>query len=59
MCTVRESHLHFLKMINLGKHWDVEHWPDNWTATTVDGARSAQFEHTLLWVLLSFSAAVH
>lgn len=23
-------------------------WPDNWTATTSDGSRSAQFEHTLL-----------
>lgn len=23
-------------------------WPDNWTATTSDGKRSAQFEHTLL-----------
>lgn len=23
-------------------------WPDNWTATTTDGKRSAQFEHTLL-----------
>jgi methionyl aminopeptidase len=23
-------------------------WPDEWTATTVDGRRSAQFEHTLL-----------
>eukprot|EP00980_Cylindrotheca_fusiformis_P010258 scaffold2277_cov137-Cylindrotheca_fusiformis.AAC.13 len=23
-------------------------WPDDWTATTVDGRRSAQFEHTLL-----------
>ncbi len=23
-------------------------WQDNWTATTVDGKRSAQFEHTLL-----------
>mmetsp|Transcript_80593 Transcript_80593/g.121099 ORF Transcript_80593/g.121099 Transcript_80593/m.121099 type:complete len:412 (+) Transcript_80593:174-1409(+) len=23
-------------------------WPDNWTATTADGKRSAQFEHTLL-----------
>jgi len=23
-------------------------WPDNWTATTADGGRSAQFEHTLL-----------
>lgn len=24
------------------------HWPDNWTATTMDGKRTAQFEHTLL-----------
>ena len=23
-------------------------WADNWTATTKDGKRSAQFEHTLL-----------
>lgn len=23
-------------------------WPDDWTATTADGRRSAQFEHTLL-----------
>ena len=23
-------------------------WPDEWTATTADGKRSAQFEHTLL-----------
>jgi len=23
-------------------------WPDDWTATTVDGGLSAQFEHTLL-----------
>ncbi|KAL7516596.1 hypothetical protein ACHAWX_001596 [Stephanocyclus meneghinianus] len=23
-------------------------WPDDWTATTLDGKRSAQFEHTLL-----------
>ncbi len=23
-------------------------WPDGWTATTVDGLPSAQFEHTLL-----------
>jgi len=35
-------------MINLGSNWDVLHWPDNWTATTVDGKRSAQFEETLL-----------
>ena len=23
-------------------------WPDDWTAVTEDGERSAQFEHTLL-----------
>lgn len=23
-------------------------WPDKWTATTADGKRTAQFEHTLL-----------
>jgi methionyl aminopeptidase len=23
-------------------------WPDKWTATTIDGLHSAQFEHTLL-----------
>ncbi|KAJ6502579.1 peptidase M24, structural domain-containing protein [Mycena sanguinolenta] len=35
-------------MINLGSSWADVHWPDNWTATTVDGKRSAQFEETLL-----------
>jgi len=35
-------------MINLGTKWDEVHWPDNWTAVTVDGKRSAQFEETLL-----------
>lgn len=25
-----------------------ELWPDEWTAVTVDGKRSAQFEHTIL-----------
>ena len=34
-------------MINAGAWQDVL-WPDNWTAVTVDGKRSAQFEHTLL-----------
>lgn len=34
-------------MINLGSSKD-ENWPDNWTATTTDGRRSAQFEHTIL-----------
>ncbi|KAJ7905461.1 peptidase M24, structural domain-containing protein [Mycena olivaceomarginata] len=35
-------------MINFGSNWGDVHWPDNWTATTVDGKRSAQFEETLL-----------
>ncbi|EJD05903.1 methionine aminopeptidase [Fomitiporia mediterranea MF3/22] len=34
-------------MINLGT-WDGIHWPDDWTCTTADGKRSAQFEETLL-----------
>ncbi|KAI9298019.1 methionine aminopeptidase [Neoconidiobolus thromboides FSU 785] len=34
-------------MINEGV-WQDEHWPDDWTAVTRDGKRSAQFEHTLL-----------
>ncbi|KAI8960092.1 methionine aminopeptidase [Daldinia sp. FL1419] len=34
-------------MISLGKHQFVT-WPDNWTITTIDGKKSAQFEHTLL-----------
>jgi hypothetical protein len=40
-------------MINLGPSYDVEHWPDNWTATTLDGRFSAQFEETLLYAALS------
>ncbi|KAF7304860.1 Methionine aminopeptidase [Mycena kentingensis (nom. inval.)] len=35
-------------MINLGSNWGETHWADNWTATTLDGKRSAQFEETLL-----------
>ena len=34
-------------MINAGAHEDVT-WPDDWTAVTRDGSRSAQFEHTLI-----------
>lgn len=34
-------------MINAGVHKDI-HWPDDWTATTSDGKRSAQYEHTIL-----------
>ncbi|BAM42466.1 methionine aminopeptidase [Theileria orientalis strain Shintoku] len=32
---------------NIGTHKDIK-WPDDWTITTADGKRSAQFEHTLL-----------
>ena len=34
-------------MICLGSYRDKT-WPDDWTAVTSDGSRSAQFEHTLL-----------
>jgi methionyl aminopeptidase len=34
-------------MINAGVHKDIT-WPDDWTAVTADGQRSAQFEHTIL-----------
>lgn len=34
-------------MINMGTWKDVT-WPDDWTSTTADGKRSAQFEHQLL-----------
>ncbi|KAL8281522.1 hypothetical protein RQP46_006206 [Phenoliferia psychrophenolica] len=34
-------------MICVGNQQAV-HWPDNWTATTIDGKASAQFEETLL-----------
>ncbi|KAK6587693.1 methionine aminopeptidase with MYND finger at N-terminus [Cryptosporidium xiaoi] len=34
-------------MINIGRYEDIT-WPDDWTSVTIDGKRSAQFEHTLL-----------
>lgn len=34
-------------MINLGTWRDIT-WPDNWTSSTTDGQRSAQFEHTMV-----------
>lgn len=34
-------------MISLGTYRDKT-WPDDWTSTTQDGSRTAQFEHTLL-----------
>jgi len=35
-------------MINRGSSWEDRTWPDKWTAVTLDGKRSAQFEHTFL-----------
>ncbi|MBN1350665.1 type I methionyl aminopeptidase [candidate division KSB1 bacterium] len=35
-------------MINFGSNWRVRVLNDGWTAVTVDGAISAQFEHTVL-----------
>lgn len=35
-------------MINLGNNGGDKKWPDDWTAVTLDGKRSAQFEHTFL-----------
>jgi methionyl aminopeptidase len=34
-------------MINEGV-WRDKLWPDDWTVVTVDGKRSAQFEHTIV-----------
>jgi methionyl aminopeptidase len=34
-------------MINTGR-WEDTLWPDNWTAVTQDGSRSAQFEETMV-----------
>jgi len=34
-------------MVSLGTYRDKT-WPDNWTSVTLDGKKSAQFEHTLL-----------
>lgn len=35
-------------MINLGTEWKNVSWPDDWTVSTIDGARSAAAEETLL-----------
>lgn len=43
-----EGHVFTIEpMINLGR-WEDVTWPDNWTSTTIDGSRSAQFEHTMV-----------
>lgn len=46
--TMKPGHIFTIEpMINLGTQRDVL-WPDQWTAVTADGKRSAQFEHTML-----------
>eukprot|EP00871_Galdieria_phlegrea_P000103 jgi/Galph1/1093/GphlegSOOS_G5789.1 len=46
--TMREGHIFTIEpMINEGAAESIT-WPDKWTATTVDGKLSAQFEHTLV-----------
>lgn len=35
-------------MVNLGTEWKDLSWPDDWTVSTVDGARSAAAEETLI-----------
>ena len=46
--TMKAGHIFTIEpMINLGA-WQCETWPDQWTAVTIDGKRSAQFEHTFL-----------
>ena len=46
--TMEVGHIFTIEpMINLGTFNDIL-WPDNWTAVTSDGKRSAQFEHTMV-----------
>mmetsp|Transcript_4307 Transcript_4307/g.6957 ORF Transcript_4307/g.6957 Transcript_4307/m.6957 type:complete len:416 (-) Transcript_4307:428-1675(-) len=46
--TMQVGHVFTIEpMINLGGYRDVT-WPDQWTAVTMDGSRSAQFEHTMV-----------
>ncbi|GAM26440.1 hypothetical protein SAMD00019534_096150 [Acytostelium subglobosum LB1] len=46
--TMKSGHIITIEpMINEGT-WNDDMWPDDWTAVTKDGKRSAQFEHTIL-----------
>ncbi|KAH9259056.1 methionine aminopeptidase, type I [Batrachochytrium salamandrivorans] len=46
---LRAGHVFTIEpMLNVGSNWGDMTWPDNWTASTKDGKRSAQFEHTFL-----------
>ncbi|KAF9434111.1 Methionine aminopeptidase 1 [Entomortierella beljakovae] len=45
---MKEGHVFTIEpMINEGA-WEDEMWPDDWTAVTKDGKRSAQFEETMI-----------
>ncbi|MCU1378021.1 MAG: Methionine aminopeptidase [Acidimicrobiales bacterium] len=49
LSTVMETGMTFTiePMITMGS-WQARVWDDGWTAVTVDGSRTAQFEHTVL-----------
>ncbi|KAF9945441.1 Methionine aminopeptidase 1 [Mortierella alpina] len=45
---MKEGHVFTIEpMINEGT-WKEQMWPDDWTCTTLDGKRSAQFEETMV-----------
>lgn len=46
--TLKPGHIFTLEPMVSEGSWGTRTWPDSWTATTEDGSRSAQFEHTLL-----------
>ncbi|KAL0093023.1 MetAP 1 [Phycomyces blakesleeanus] len=46
--TIKAGHVFTIEPMICEGTWRDEIWPDNWTAVTKDGKRSAQFEHTLL-----------
>lgn len=47
--TMKPGHVFTVEpMINLGGDGGDKLWPDNWTAVTISGKPSAQFEHTFL-----------
>ncbi|KAI7871144.1 peptidase M24, structural domain-containing protein [Spinellus fusiger] len=46
--TMKAGHVFTIEPMICEGTWRDEIWPDNWTAVTKDGKRSAQFEHTLL-----------
>merc|ERR1712194_282198 len=48
--TMKPGHIFTIEpMINVGRNNSRDGlWPDEWTAVTMDGARSSQFEHTFL-----------